>query len=848
MASPDKKKKVKGFKEFDPSKYIETQPVLDEAKKGTVVVAWGRMNPMTAGHEKLVKKVLSVAKAEKGQPEIYLTHSFDKKKNPLAYDDKIKLAQKAFGPTIKKSNAKTIFQLMAQLNTKYNKVVLIAGSDRVNEFSNTLQKYNGKEYNFDEIKVVSAGQRDEEADDVSGISGTKMRGYAATDMKKFTANLPTRLKADAESIAALVRKGMNMSESEEIYFDDNEVMDEALNRQQRRARSIAFKRARFKIKRGREKAKRKVASMDVLKKRARKAALGVLKQKFAKNRRYAELSSGEKEIIDKRVEKINKKRIEAIARKLLPQVRTKERERLKAMHAKRNESFEMNEACQTDTQVRKRPHMLLNKEGKVKFDTRFKLYKKKVNESVEDLYEDINDLMEATEAFAEWVCGNCNCEPCTCGEINEAKDTHKTKDGRTAKKGLWYNIHQKRKRGEKPAKPGDKDYPETLDIGEDLQKDLQREKEIQARNKARTATAKTEVDREKVTNQLHKNTLKRSMDRAKHYADRRKLSGLAKEEVEFNESAAAAAAKMMIDRDDEDRRRQTRRWDAEDAAKKSSASKKQTSKPETAAERKARRHAADQVHFGEVATHHRTKAAEHEKMAKEHDKKTKGISGKLFGGKHKEAAKLNNAAAQAHHKAAEVADKVHKSAGGKKTSYSSQDAYHKHNDAAIRASGDAHTHKITKMRESVELDEVLDTPKAMDSYKNKAKYSKDRAANSAAAKMLRNKNGFHSTDTSQELKTMDKRTKGLKMADKNAMKKTFKALRKEQKELDELSMSVKDITKSGNGKMIRAMKKDKLKKELEDLKNRLNKNEEHGAGEEGTDKLVNKYKKDTPNA
>jgi len=65
----------------------------------------------------------------------------------------------------------------------------------------------------------------------------------------------------------------------------------------------------------------------------------------------------------------------------------------------------------------------------------------------------------------------------------------------------------------------------------------------------------------------------------------------------------------------------------------------------------------------------------------------------------------------------------------------------------------------------------------MQSYKDKAKYSKDRAANSAAAKMLRDPNGFKSTDTSDELKTMDKRSKGMKMADKSAMRKTFKALR-----------------------------------------------------------------------
>ena len=198
MAKPDKKKKVKGFKEFDGSKYINTEPMLDEAKKGTAVIAWGRMNPMTAGHEKLVKKVMNVAKAEKGIPHIFLTHSQGAKsksgkgavnKDPLSYDDKIKFAQKAFGPVVKKSPAKTIMQLFKLLEKQFNKVVLVVGSDRVTEFNQTMTKYNGKEYNFDDIKIVSAGQRDEDADDVSGISGTKMREYAKTDMKKFTAKL-----------------------------------------------------------------------------------------------------------------------------------------------------------------------------------------------------------------------------------------------------------------------------------------------------------------------------------------------------------------------------------------------------------------------------------------------------------------------------------------------------------------------------------------------------------------------------------------------------------------------------------------------------------------------------------
>ena len=504
MAKPDKKKKVKGFKEFDGSKYINTEPMLDEAKKGTAVIAWGRMNPMTAGHEKLVNKVMNVAKAEKGIPHIFLTHSQGAKsksgkgavnKDPLSYDDKIKFAQKAFGPVVKKSPAKTIIQLFKLLEKQFNKVVLVVGSDRVTEFNQTMTKYNGKEYNFDDIKIVSAGQRDADADDVSGISGTKMREYAKTDMKKFTANLPKKLKSDAEKIAALVNKGTQMTEESDL--------SEALSRQQRRKRALAMKKARFKIARGREKAKRKTASTDVLKKRARKAAINILKTKFSKSRRYADMSAGEKEVIDKRIEKVSKQRIDAIAKKLLPKVKQAERERRlnlakggsskqeevnettgqyytgvakdkkddREAHFKRNAKKSDNDAsaykpapgdkeaktkeskhtkkaramgyieelvwedlvegldeAMWGQRISKKPHMLMDKNNKVKFDKRFKMYKPKVQEDFD--ISEINDLASSTEEFIteetkmrnfsqfikeDWVCGQCNCDPCTCG-------------------------------------------------------------------------------------------------------------------------------------------------------------------------------------------------------------------------------------------------------------------------------------------------------------------------------------------------------------------------------------------------------------------------------------------------
>ena len=496
MAEPNKKKKIKGFKEFDPKKYIETKPVLDEAVKSTAVISFGRMNPVTIGHEKLVNKVTSEASKRKADPLIFLSHSQDKKKNPLTYDDKIKYATKAFGSVIKKSNAKTIIQIAQSLEGKYKDIVMVVGSDRVKEFDSLLNKYNGKDYNFNSITVISAGDRDPDADDVSGMSASKMRELASNNKtSEFSKGLPKRLQSDAATIMSAVRKGMNMSESEEIHIDDMEDLDEALNRMQRRKRAIAMKKARFKVARGREKAKKRTASQQVLLKRARKAAIGFFKKKFAKNRRYAELSSGEKEVIDKRIEKISKKRIAQIARKLLPKVKQKERDRKRSMMtggSSKNESVQINEASCADTKVRKKPHMLLNKEGKVKFDGRFKLYKKKVNESTEDLTEELNDLIESVESLDETTISATKRPVNITGpdgktrtvykktrssqtddhghdkiKTNEEKDTHKTKDGRTAKKGLWYNIHQKRKRGEKPAKPGDKDYPKTLDIEEE---------------------------------------------------------------------------------------------------------------------------------------------------------------------------------------------------------------------------------------------------------------------------------------------------------------------------------------------------------------------------------------------
>ena len=174
-----------------------------------VVFSFGRLNPPTVGHLKLVEKVRAVARLEGGDPLIFLSHSQDAKKNPLDYNTKIKLAQKAFGKMVVRTKSNTIIKVLQELEKKYNEVVLVVGSDRVSSMRDLVNKYNGKDYTFDTITVVSAGERDPDADDVSGMSASKMRQLATdSNVDEFKKGLPPLLQRDAEDIMNTVRKGL----------------------------------------------------------------------------------------------------------------------------------------------------------------------------------------------------------------------------------------------------------------------------------------------------------------------------------------------------------------------------------------------------------------------------------------------------------------------------------------------------------------------------------------------------------------------------------------------------------------------------------------------------------------
>ena len=332
-SKPKKKASKKVKDELLVKNSIEINPKLEEAPNKTVVLGWGRMNPITVGHEKLVNKIKSVAKQEGATPLIYVSHSQDAKKNPLDYDDKIMLAKKAFGNIIVKSNSRTIIQIMQELQKNFSKVILVVGQDRIKQFDDLLNKYNGKDYNFDSINIVSAGDRDPDSEGVSGMSASKMRAAASQgDFKKFKTGLPRRLQSDAQDVYDMVRGGMKIAEM-------MEQLDEALTIQQRRMRAITMRKFKSKIAQGRRRMAKKAATMDKLKVRARKAAIKIIRKKVAgkKGENYAALSPSEKMLIDKRVAK-KKSAIDRIAKKLLPAVRKADLAKLSGK--KVNEEFE----------------------------------------------------------------------------------------------------------------------------------------------------------------------------------------------------------------------------------------------------------------------------------------------------------------------------------------------------------------------------------------------------------------------------------------------------------------------------------------------------------------------------
>ena len=318
--------------------------MIKEQNQKTVVLSFGRMNPITSGHSKLVDKINSIAKSEGATPQLYLSHSQDKAKNPLSYDDKYRYARLAFGSLVQKSRARTIIEVLKELDGQFDRVMMVVGSDRIREFDRLLNKYNGKEYTFDSIEIVSAGERDPDAEGVKGISASKMRSLAAEgDLSTFKKGLPKSLQRGKipQEIFDKIRDAMGITE--EMSSDESLELFEVLTLQQRRKRKLTMRRIKNKIKRGRRIAQRKLATPEKIKTRAQRKAKEEVRKRIAGKRgvNYKSLSMSQRIQIDKMVEK-RKNLIQKLAKRLLPKVKKAERERLKKFRQRKSSNEEIN--------------------------------------------------------------------------------------------------------------------------------------------------------------------------------------------------------------------------------------------------------------------------------------------------------------------------------------------------------------------------------------------------------------------------------------------------------------------------------------------------------------------------
>jgi hypothetical protein len=189
---------------------------LFEETKKTAVLAFGRLNPPTVGHAKLVSTIESF----EGDHYLFLSQSQKPKTDPLDFPTKLKFAKQFFpGINIGHQSVRTPVQALEMLQgLGYTDIIFIAGSDRVDGFQKLFNTYNGQPdksgkvpFKFNSIKVASAGERDPDADDVSGMSASKMRAAAAVgDLESFAQGAPD--KRLAKTMYDAVRKGMGVTE------------------------------------------------------------------------------------------------------------------------------------------------------------------------------------------------------------------------------------------------------------------------------------------------------------------------------------------------------------------------------------------------------------------------------------------------------------------------------------------------------------------------------------------------------------------------------------------------------------------------------------------------------------
>ena len=214
---------------------MKTFKSIFEEKEKSAVFTFGRFNPPTVGHAKLIDK-LKKSSAGGYDPLVFMSHSQDPKKNPLDYKTKHTFMTKFFGKKvgIVNTKARQVFEIATALYDQgYRNIRMVVGSDRTKEFEVLLKKYNGSKgrhgyYNFKSLEIISAGERDPDADDlVSGMSASKMRAAALDgNYDSFEMGVPD--KKHAKTLWKAVRKGMAIKEETMPNYMYEYLLDEGV--------------------------------------------------------------------------------------------------------------------------------------------------------------------------------------------------------------------------------------------------------------------------------------------------------------------------------------------------------------------------------------------------------------------------------------------------------------------------------------------------------------------------------------------------------------------------------------------------------------------------------------------
>jgi len=207
---------------------------VDEAldKGNKLIFAFGRFNPPTTGHAKLMKEVITQARKNNANHIVYASASTDRRSNPLDVNTKVKFMKKMFPQNNIKAaggNQRTFMEILKFFDKMYGEIIMIAGSDRVREFQALADKYNGKDYNYKSIKLVSSGERDPDAEGVSGMSASKMREMAKNnDYRNFKSGVTGLSDSETRELFNAVKKGMGIREGIESFtnFLNNDLREE----------------------------------------------------------------------------------------------------------------------------------------------------------------------------------------------------------------------------------------------------------------------------------------------------------------------------------------------------------------------------------------------------------------------------------------------------------------------------------------------------------------------------------------------------------------------------------------------------------------------------------------------